>query len=54
MELKRVLKPRTIENALAQIIIGVVFAIGYSAFVMHREKLEDRRLDQFRTHKKYS
>ena len=54
MEWSRVLKNRTIENALMQIVVDLVFMTGYIAVDVIRQRREDRRLDQYRQDKKYS
>lgn len=54
MEWSRVLKPRTVENALMQVVVGVVFFTGYFIIETIREKRDIERLKEFRQQKKYS
>lgn len=54
MDWKRALKPRTVENVVAQTVVSFVFFGGYIIVDRIRERREDKWRDHFRQDKKYS
>lgn len=54
MKWSNAIKSRTIENTVAQMIVGGVLMIGYIAYEEIQRRREEKRLDQFRQFKSHS